>query len=76
MREVTFLLAPNKYSLYLDEILDYAEEHCGLSVQDLGLKVVREIVDCDDSWQAVKIAAKRLYDRNKGYTFIDVGVTW
>ena len=39
MRNVRFLLAPQNYNLYLDEIIDYADAYTSVPVEDLGLKL-------------------------------------
>lgn len=76
MRKVKFLAAPRNYDLYLDEIIEYADENICVSIEDLGLKIESVIVECDNSYEAVKIATKKMFDKCKGYNFVEVGVTW
>ncbi len=76
MRNVKFLLAPISDDLYLDEIIEYADSCVMVSVEDLGLKLKIISVDCDNSYDAVKIARQKLFQENKGFNFVDIGVTW
>lgn len=76
MRNVKFLCSPVNKDLYLDEIIDYADDNNMVSIGDLGLHIRIITVDCDNSYEAVKIASRKMFQENKGFNFVDIGVMW
>lgn len=76
MRNVRFLLAPQNYNLYLDEIIDYADAYTSVPIEDLGLKIETVQINCDNSNDAVRNATMKMFNKCKGYNFVVVGVTW
>lgn len=76
MRNVKFLCSPVNEDLYLDEIIEYADDNIMVPLVDLGLHIRIITVDCNNSYEAVKIATRKMFQENKGFNFVEIGVTW
>lgn len=71
---VKFLTAPVEKDLAFGEITDYAEWYPGLTIEDMGLSIVKVEVVAIDMVTAVREAYRKLFNTWKGFTFEEIGV--
>lgn len=72
-RTIRFLVAPVKLDLFASEIIEYADNNIGLSIEELGLSIVEVTVKCENQYQCVQTAIMKLFNTWKGDRFEVIG---
>lgn len=72
--KVKFLTAPLEKDLAIYEISNYAEWYPGLTIEDMGLAIVKVEVQAVDMVTAVREAYRKMFNSWKGFTFEEIGV--
>lgn len=74
---IKFLTAPNDIELYYGEITDYADKNVCLPIEDLGLLIEYiQVKGALNSYEAAKIAIRKMFNKWKGYRFDVIGSSW